>query len=105
MIVIVIVSVVVVVVVVVSVPVFVSVFVFVPVFVLAGPIHFEGLADEGAALALAEGDAQPAHAHRPDRARHHRRRNAEVDQGGDRHVAGNPRAGFEMQMKAAKPLH
>ena len=68
---------------------------------LAGPGHVEAASDEGAALATPEGDAQPAHAHRLDRALDDRGRDAGVDQRRHRHVPRDPRRRLEVQVQSA----
>ncbi len=71
----------------------------------ARPVDLEALADERAAFPLSEPDAEAPHAHRLHGAGHDRGRDAEIDQRGHRHVAGDPGAGLEVQVKAAQPLH
>ena len=68
---------------------------------VAGPGHVEAASDEGAALATSEGDAQPAHAHRLDRALDDRGRDAGVDQRRHRHVPRDPRRRLEVQVQSA----
>ena len=73
--------------------------------VLAGPGDVEALADEGAALALAEGHAEAADAHRLHGGGDDGGGDAEIDERGHRHVAGDAGAGLEVQVQAAQRLH
>ena len=73
---------------------------------LPRPPHLEPLRDVRPPLPLLEPHLQPAHPHRPDRLRHHRRRHPQIDQRRNRHVSGDPRRRLEVQVQPPqRPRH